>query len=110
MLTIAAGSYSVPASHNGANVSEKACAVLPPIAGFYERLSFVGGPHIVVSHARPSNSAQGRLATGSRSAPPTIAVKTMPSKAPEVVLRTWPSTQDRNTCSKILKAPGQAAH
>jgi hypothetical protein len=51
MLTIAAGGYSVPASHNGANVSEKACAVLPPIARFYERLSFVGGPHIVVSHA-----------------------------------------------------------
>jgi hypothetical protein len=58
MRTIAAGGYSVPASHHGANVSEKACAVLPPIAGFYERLSFVGGPHIVVSHARPSNSAQ----------------------------------------------------
>jgi hypothetical protein len=43
MRTIAAGGYSVPASHHGANVSEKACAVLPPIAGFYERLSFVGG-------------------------------------------------------------------
>jgi hypothetical protein len=57
MRTTAAGGYSVPASHNGANVSEKTCAVLPPIAGFYERLSFVGGPHIVVSHARPSNSA-----------------------------------------------------
>jgi hypothetical protein len=65
MLTIAAGSYSVPASHNGANVSEKACAVLPPIAGFYERLSFVGGPPIVVSHApfeSCAGTAGGRLA------------------------------------------------
>jgi hypothetical protein len=51
MRTIAAGGYSVPASHHAASVSEKACTVLPPIAGFYERLSFVGGPHIVVSHA-----------------------------------------------------------
>jgi len=65
MLTIAAGGYSVPASHNGANVSEKACAVLPPIARFYERLSFVGGPHIVVSHApfeSCAGTAGGRLA------------------------------------------------
>jgi hypothetical protein len=57
MRTIAAGGYfvprrtTVPASHYAANVSEKACAVLPPIAGFYERLSFVGRPPIVVSHA-----------------------------------------------------------
>ena len=58
MRTIAAGGYSVPASHNDANVSEKACAVLPPIAGFYERLSIVGGPHIVVSHA-PFESCAG---------------------------------------------------
>jgi hypothetical protein len=83
MRTIAAGGYSVPASHNGANVSEKACAVLPPIARFYERLSFVGGPHIVVSPA-PFESCAGtagdRLAI---STPPTIAVRTMPSKAPE---------------------------
>ena len=64
------------------------------------------GPHIVVSHAPSSNPAQGRLAT----APPTIAGRPMPSKAPEVALRTWSSPQDRNTCSKILKAPGQAAH
>jgi len=29
--------------HHTANVSERARAVLPPIAGFYERLPFAGG-------------------------------------------------------------------
>jgi hypothetical protein len=66
MRTIAAGGYSVPASHHGANVSEKACAVLPPIAGFYERLLFVGGPHIVVSHA-PFQSCAGTAGANNRS-------------------------------------------
>jgi len=76
-----AGGYSVRASHDAVNVSEKAWAVLPPIAGFYERLSFVGRAYVCVFQAAFDSSPR---AAGERPAISTarMAVRKMPSKVP----------------------------